>query len=758
MTFHIRHRLFALSTLLLGCLIAFGILSWINSRQLGASLNTAGEKLRDLAADSSQTASQLAEESRQLGSVVDEAAKAAGQERAATLSALAETACKLMDRRVDNAKFLADALAKSNDLRRALPGFLHASCGEAGFDAGEFSGTSDPWDDLGVVQDQIAALSSSAGADFYAIAPLDGPGARKIVFSNQKDLYGLPINAYSLALGALGQNRITKGYDRFGKRYVLGSATPLRDAAGRTLGVLVIGYTLDTAALRFLSSDLQAGLALYLPEPDGSFRLLETTITDGSGTLVSELPAPPDLIAGFLASLSDRDPKAAVDATTLRTRLVAVAPVETGGISYLGAFQGLPTEDGKLGALLYVARDVTSAARQAAELRRRTEDAVTKAAAIEQEWKVADDAGGASANPRLEAALTLADSSRLTLEHTLRVNTLGILAALILGGGAAYAIARSITRPLGRLVVALSDSALRTRRTADTTAENSRQLAEGTAEQAAALEQTSSALEQLSGMTNANAEAADKAKTFASEARRVAETGAEDVGRMNEAMRAIETSSAEIAKILKTIDEIAFQTNILALNAAVEAARAGSAGAGFAVVADEVRNLAQRSAQAARDTAGRIEASVAASRSGIAVSAKVAESLRLIVEQNRGVDGLVAEIARASREQAGGISQSSSASAQMDKNTQRNAAHSQESAEVARQLQAESSAIDQAVAQLRLLAGLADQTKPTPPPPGPENTPPPEPAPRLEHRPAPQAPRHPEPVTPGAPTETLHFN
>jgi methyl-accepting chemotaxis protein len=706
MSFHIRHRLLALSILLLGCLLAFGVFSWLSSRQLGGSLNSAGEKLRQLAADSSQTASQLAEESRQLGSVVDEAAKAASAERAATLSALAETACKLMDRRIDSAKFLADALAKSTELRRSLPGFLHASLGEAGLDAGEFTGSSDPWDDLGVVQDLIAALSSSAGADFFAIAPLEGAGARKIIFSNQKSLYGLPINSYSLALEAIGQNRITKGYDRFGARYVLGSAAPLRDAAGRTLGVLIIGYTLDTAALRFLSGDLQAGLALYLPEPDGSYRLVQTTITDSAGAIVAELPIPPEIIEGFNVSLAGYKKDGAVDTTTLRTRLVTVAPAEAGGVSYLGAFQGIPTEGGKLGALLYVARDVTTAKQQAGELRRRTEEAVAKAAAIEQEWRVSDEAGGTSANPRLEAALSIAESSRRTLERTLRLNLAGILAALVLGAAVAYWIARSITGPLGRLVVALGESARRTRETADTTADNSRQLAEGTAEQAAALEQTSAALEELSSMTSANAEAAAKAKDYATEARRVAEAGAGDVGQMNDAMRAIESSSAEIAKIIKTIDEIAFQTNLLALNAAVEAARAGSAGAGFAVVADEVRSLAQRSAQAARDTAERIESSVAASRSGIAVSTKVADSLRRIVEQNRGVDGLVAEIARASREQANGLEQTSGAIAQMDKVTQRNAAQSQVGAEVASQLQTESTTIDEAILQLRRLAGL----------------------------------------------------
>ena len=124
---------------------------------------------------------------------------------------------------------------------------------------------------------------------------------------------------------------------------------------------------------------------------------------------------------------------------------------------------------------------------------------------------------------------------------------------------------------------------------------------------------------------------------------------------MTTAMEAIKVSSDDIAKIIKTIDEIAFQTNILALNAAVEAARAGEAGMGFAVVADEVRNLAQRSAQAAKETAAKIEGAIGKTAQGVEISAKVAQALNDIVAKVRQVDELVAEVASASREQTQGI-------------------------------------------------------------------------------------------------------
>ena len=154
----------------------------------------------------------------------------------------------------------------------------------------------------------------------------------------------------------------------------------------------------------------------------------------------------------------------------------------------------------------------------------------------------------------------------------------------------------------------------------------SQSLAEGASEQAASLEETSASLEEMSCMTKRNAENAQKANELAKQARAAADNGASDMQAMSAAMDAIKASSDDIAKIIKTIDEIAFQTNILALNAAVEAARAGEAGMGFAVVADEVRNLAQRSAQAAKETAAKIEDAIAKTAQGVEISSKVAQA------------------------------------------------------------------------------------------------------------------------------------
>ena len=220
-------------------------------------------------------------------------------------------------------------------------------------------------------------------------------------------------------------------------------------------------------------------------------------------------------------------------------------------------------------------------------------------------------------------------------------------------------------------------------------------------------------------MIRSTADNAEKAKALAGEAHAVAQAGSRAMIEMTQAMAAIDTSSAEVAKIVKNIDEIAFQTNILALNAAVEAARAGEAGAGFAVVADEVRSLAQRSAAAAKETADKIEAAIANSRKGSLSCAKVGESLTQIANKVSSTDSLVGEIATAAREQAQGIEQINTAITQMDQVTQSNSASAEESASAAEELDAQASSLKDMVGQLRQLVGGAAKVTaatPTPPP------------------------------------------
>ena len=209
-------------------------------------------------------------------------------------------------------------------------------------------------------------------------------------------------------------------------------------------------------------------------------------------------------------------------------------------------------------------------------------------------------------------------------------------------------------------------------------------------------------------MTSRNSENAQNAKTLANQARQTADAGATDMEEMKTAMAAIKGSSTEISKIIKTIDEIAFQTNILALNAAVEAARAGEAGLGFAVVADEVRNLAQRCAGAAKETADKISASTEKSEQGARISEKMATNLAAIVEKTRQLDERIAEIAQSSHEQSEGIGQLNSAVASMDKITQENAALAEESSASAEELKSQAEQVRLAVAELMRMARGSD--------------------------------------------------
>ncbi len=318
---------------------------------------------------------------------------------------------------------------------------------------------------------------------------------------------------------------------------------------------------------------------------------------------------------------------------------------------------------------------------------------------------------------RDEAALLTQDSQR-TRQIDLRSRWLTnfmLILFFVVGGILAHIVVQS-DRTLRQFAADLGEGATQVAAAAVQVSASSQSLAQGASEQAAFIEATSVSAEEINSMARRNTDNAVATASMVAESQRSIEEGKRALDQMVAAMDGVALASKEISKIVKLIDQIAFQTNILALNAAVEAARAGDAGHSFAVVADEVRELAQRSAQAANDTAVLIEDCIVKSQTGKHQVDEVAAAIRSIIDQSARVKLLVDQISDGSREQSRGIDQVSKAVLQMEQVTQGNAASAEQSAEAAKQLNLQFQTLKDIANDLAAMLGKTIRRLPDGPP------------------------------------------
>lgn len=305
----------------------------------------------------------------------------------------------------------------------------------------------------------------------------------------------------------------------------------------------------------------------------------------------------------------------------------------------------------------------------------------------------------AASLPETEMYETATAIDRISAGSQFILWTMGV-ATLGISGAIWYFLAKGLTRRTDRITRELNEASEQMSSAAAQVVDISRSLAEDARKQTDSNHQVGASLAQMGSSAERNLEHSRELQQFATEAHAAAEHGALKAHAMKETIEEILATGADVAKINKIIDAIAFQTNILALNAAVEAARAGEAGLGFAVVADEVRNLAGRATEAARETSERIQKSIGASRRGAAVTAEVTEKLETIAARMRRLDELAQSVADASEEQSSGIAEINAAANQVNRGIESTASNAEEGANRAHQFQAEAKTIASLAAEL----------------------------------------------------------
>lgn len=307
------------------------------------------------------------------------------------------------------------------------------------------------------------------------------------------------------------------------------------------------------------------------------------------------------------------------------------------------------------------------------------------------------------------------DEAMAAFKTLARENLIISIVGALIAAFLAWSMSKRIANPLIKITETLDRTVETTRESASSLSNSSQSLADGSASQAASVEETSASAEQLSSMTNKNTESVAKALVEVQSASEIVEDANRKLSELSKAMSEISEASDETKNIIKTIDEIAFQTNILALNAAVEAARAGEAGAGFAIVADEVRNLAERAGQAAHDTSNLLDQNIQKIALGNESVDQTTRGFDALKKNTLRVSELMNRVNDASFQQSEGLKQIASAVGQISDITQQNASGAEEVASASREVDSQAQEITRSIAELHQLVHGVDTANDSPP-------------------------------------------